>query len=173
MCGVRSAYRRTAVRARAWMLCVAALPACGDNLLSLDAAAPVACSATFSGDFSEASRGGSDCATVSSTGELALAIYSTTLQSTLAIQIELGPTPAPGEYAPELTPAWSALVTSSVNSGCIYSAGSTAVPTGSFVLSLDAVAPAVHGTLALDAYVHALVLTTCGAQPTEHLAVVF
>ncbi len=161
-------------------------PSCGDNEAAGDAmrgidAAAARCTATFSGNFSETSSGGSDCpmvATDPASGDVTLAfdVPSTTLAAPLAIAFDLGATPAPGVYSPEIVSDWTALVTSSVDSSCVYSAGSDAVPNGSFTLtlvSIDAGARTAHGSLMLDEYLHAFVLTDCGPVPTEDVELVF
>jgi len=54
---------------------------------------------------------------------------------------------------------------------CIFQAGATAVPTGSFTLALDSTAP--HGTLRIVDYVLALRGTNCGPGDTETLTIAF
>jgi hypothetical protein len=144
---------------------VTLLAGCGDNSArSQDAGLDVGatpCAAAFSGDFAERTSGGSDCPVLRRAGDVA---------------IDLGATPSAGSYTPEITATWSALVTSSVNSGCVFSAGNASVPNGTFSLDLATIAPgadSVHGTLVLHTYVHALVLQDCGTAPTEHVELEF
>lgn len=168
----------------AMLLGAVAAMGCGDNTIAADAAAgdasPVACAVTFSGNFDETSSGDADCGAVTSREALGVTlgfrIMSSTLAAPLTIAIDLGPTPSPGTYSPEVVQDWSAIVTSSINSGCVYSAGNDAVPNGAFVLTLDAFdvgARVAHGSLVLDEYVHALILNDCGSVPTEDVALVF
>ena len=156
-----------------------ACASCGGAAAAPDAPADAAatCSATFSGSFTEASSGDGDCATLSASGAdvvLGFAIPSTTIAAPLALAFDLGPAPSPGRYAPEIVQTWSAIATSSVDSACVYSAGQGAVPSGTFTLTLDAIdASAAHGSLEVDTFLHAFVMTTCGAVPTETVVIEF
>lgn len=146
------------------------LAACGDNAHPIDAAIARQCAATFSGNFAETSTGDGDCASLDADGVLTFSIMSSTLAAPLAIEISIGPHIGAGAYSPALVDDWSALVTSSIDSGCVYSAGRDAVPNGSFALDLDA---SLHGTLHIDQYLHALVLDDCGSVSTETVEVAF
>ena len=158
--------------------------ACGDNTRPAAApdAGPVPCVAHFSGNFAETSTSAA-CAMIASGSDsppqtsLTLAIPSTTLGEPLAVTIDLGSAPAPGDYAPESVPSWSARAFVNVGMGaCVYLAGNTAIPQGSFALSLaevDAKAGTAHGSLVLDQSVLAFPGTDCGAVDTERTDLTF
>ena len=158
--------------------------ACGDNRAPPAApdAGPVPCVAHFSGNFAETSTSAA-CAMIAAgsaapaQASLSLSIPSTTLGGPLAVTIDLGPAAAPGAYTPESVPSWSARASANVGMGaCVYLAGNTAIPQGSFALSLaevDAKAGTAHGTLALDQSVLAFPGTDCGAVDTERTDLTF
>ena len=158
--------------------------ACGDNRApaATPDAGPVPCVAHFSGNFAETSTSAA-CATIASgsaappQASLSLSIPSTTLGGPVAVTIDLGSAPAPGDFAPESVPSWSARAFENVGMGaCVYLAGNTAIPQGNFALSLaevDANAGTAHGTLVLDQSVLAFPGTDCGAVDTERTAVSF
>lgn len=158
-----------------------ALVGCGGGSAHADAAgdAAVACTAQFSGNFAETSSSPVDCATVMAGSDVALgfAIESTTLVATVQVAIDLGATPSAGVYSSDTVQTWSAMAFQSIgNGGCEYSAGSSATPTGSFTLALDAIdaaAGTAHGTLDLVQYVLTFPGTNCGSASTESLAVTF
>ena len=159
---------------------------CGDNAsatddASEDAAAASTCRAAFFGNFGEVSQGGSACATISTdraSGDIVLGFHvpTMTLDAPLVLAIDLGTSPSRGAYSPAIVQMWSAVATSSVNSACVYSAGTSAVPSGTFTLMLDAIdieARIAHGVLTLNSYVHAFVMTDCGPSPTEAVTIRF
>ena len=163
-----------------------AVAACGDNLsVRPDAAAArdtapdgaaAACTAHFSGNFSELATTAATCATLGSDGSsdtlLELAIPSATLGSDVAIAIDLGVAPAgSGAYSSESVAAWSARAVQVVGIGaCVYNAGATAIPPGNFALTLASLA---HGSLSLTMWVLAYPGTDCGTGDTEQLDVEF
>jgi hypothetical protein len=139
-------------------------------------APPGACSVDLSGNFAETSSSPAACPTLAADDSghqiLKATIASTTLGTSFDISIDLGPTPTTGLYSSETVATWNALAIQELGQGeCIFQAGATAVPTGSFTLTLDATAP--HGTLHIVNYVLALLGTNCGPGDTETLAVEF
>src|SRR5690349_10678726 len=117
-----------------------AIAACGDDLATPDAPLVPACAARFTGNFAETSSTDTPCATLvpkESEWSLSFEMPVQALGGTLAISIDLGGAPAPGASSPATTSAWSARAVRTVgDSACIYSAGSAAIPTGDFALSL-------------------------------------
>jgi hypothetical protein len=108
---------------------------------------------------------------------LELQVSSTKLAG-LTVSVALGASPSPGRYSSETVSDWSAEGLSAGNSDCAYSAGSAAVPTGSFALDLTSVTRAgpggsAHGTIALQTYVHAPPATDCGAGDVETVQIDF
>ena len=157
---------------RAVCLAIAALASCGDNELpAAPGDAAPGCTVAFSGNFVETAGGPSVCPEASS-GALHFAIASTTLGATVAIVVALGTAIAPGTYSPAVVQEWSASGTNSHDSGCVYAAGSAIVPNGSFALTIDSADP-LHGSLVIDAYVHALEFTRCGTEPIERIGLAF
>ena len=166
---------------RALLLC--ALAACGDNALGVDAAVPdaaIRCAATFRGNF-DASSTLDTCATATlddrGRATLALAIPTSALDEPWTAQIDLGPLPASGRYVSSGVATWRASGVHRIGNGvCFYNAGTAAVPTGSFALTLDSVDVAtteVHGALAVVQYVLAYPSTDCGDADTEMIDVRF
>ncbi len=154
---------------------------CGDNAPPPPDAAvpppPAPCVATFAGNFAETVELAPGCATASTAGTIALALPSTVLATVDAIAIDLGAAPAIGNYSSATVHAWSARATVQHGSDvCIYLAGSSAVPAGSFMMAISAVDPArhtVHGTLAVEQNVLAGAETNCGADSVEQVTVEF
>ena len=99
----------------------------------------------------------------------------------LEIDVDLGSSPSPGELSPESVGTWSATGATTASSNCAYTAGSEAVPSGTFALNLSAVEPAggpggagvAHGTIDLTLYVHAPATTDCGLGDTENVTIDF
>jgi hypothetical protein len=146
--------------------CLLVLAACGDNVVVVDAT--TTCTADFSGNFAESSSGIASCP-VLARGDLQVDVPVATLDTSLAIAIELG-TPSPGKYSHLTVASWSANALQRIGSGaCAYSAGSAAVPSGSFELALAAIEPPAtpHGTLALTLAVLTTPGTDCGDADTE------
>jgi hypothetical protein len=152
-----------------------ALVACGGNSTATPADARCsdaavcgnACEASFTGNFAETSYSDANCPTLGS--DLAFAIPSTTIGSDLAVTIAVD---GPGTYSSETVATWTAVAARSIgDGGCVYSAGSDIVPTGSFTLEVVDSSP--HGTLDLVLYVHALQASDCGAASNEAVEVVF
>jgi hypothetical protein len=131
-------------------------------------AAPIPCTATFSGNFAESSTGPANCPT----GMLTFSIPTHALGAPLDVKIELA-SPTAGAYSSETVATWSARAVQLIGNGiCLYSAGNAVVPQGSFTLELDSVDPA-HGTLAITQYVLVYPETDCGDADTELVRIVF
>ena len=168
-------------RAPAFALVLApALAACGDNLALPDAPVAPACAARFTGNFVESSSSDTPCASLvpkEREYSLSFAVPVEALDATLAISIDLGAAPAPGVRSPADTATWSARVAHVIgDSACIYNAGASAIPSGSFTLALDSIdlgARRVHGTLALTLYVLTEPGVACGDPDTETLELAF
>jgi len=154
-----------------------ALAACGGSSQPPAADAPPgSCHVDLSGNFTESSDTTAACPTLAPDDSghqiLAATIASTTLGTSFDITVDLGPTPAIGLYSSETVAAWNALAIQEHGQGeCIFQAGATAVPTGSFTLTLDDTAP--HGTLRILHYVLALLGTNCGPGDIETLELRF
>ena len=163
------------------------LAGCGDNAhLAPDAPPPAhpdappppaACLATFAGNFAETISLGADCAMLSGHTTLAFAVPSHHLDTSVEIQLDLGATPEPGMSSSESVASWSAMATQMIgNAKCIYIAGATAVPTGSFTITLDVLdvpAGTAHGDLALELAVLPGAETNCGPSNMETLDLAF
>jgi hypothetical protein len=162
------------------------LAGCGDNAhLASDAAPPArpdapprpaACLATFAGNFAETISLAADCAMLSG-HTLAFAVPSQHLDTSIAIQLDLGAAPEPGMSSSETVASWSEMATQMIgNAKCIYIAGATAVPPGNFTITLDALdvpAGSAHGDLALELAVLPGAETNCGPSNMETLDLVF
>src|ERR1700690_3131355 len=154
-----------------WRLAVL-LAACGSTPVAIDGAAviPPPCTGAFTGNFTETATM-ADCA-MQSASMLQLAMPSATLATTFQIAIDLGPSPSTGTYSSETVGAWSPSASAKVgNAQCVYAAGNAAVPSGSFSLTLDDLAP--HGKLDMGVYVLMPPFTSCGPQMTETIALRF
>lgn len=156
-----------------WLAVLALLAACGDNDgppdSSLDAF--VQCSAQFSGNFAESSSAAADCPTLAD-GALGFSVPVTQLQTTLAVTIAL-PAAVTGELTSETVENWSALALQRIgDGGCVYRAGATAIPEGSFTLRLDMAQP-LHGSLAIAASVLTLPNSECGGDDVENIGLKF
>ncbi len=166
--------------ARGALVVAVALAGCGDNVKRDGLAdASAGCTATFGGNFAETSSSDA-CASVAVDGAgdatLALTIPTTTLPPSLKVTIDLGASPSPGSYSSDTVTSWSARGVQDVGNGvCLYSAGTTAVPTGSFALQLTGVAAGgeLHGTLMLTIYVLAFPGTDCGSGDIETVSIAF
>lgn len=165
-----------------------AIASCGDNASAVDAGlvdASVRCTATFTGNFAEISS--SDRCAVGVLGAvipghttLELTIPSTSLGASLTAQIDLGVSPSLGPYSSRTVATWNARGVQTVGNGvCLYSAGATAVPPGTFELALDAIEPidattrTVHGSFKITMFVLAFPSTECGERDTEMVEVGF
>lgn len=145
------------------------LAACGDNThetAAVDAPAVPACSASFTGEFREASSSTADCPNlVNAALDFAMPV-ATLGGSVLAIEIDL-PSPQPGSFSSETIDSWSGSVfEAETNGGCLYRAGNAATPQGSFTLALDSVAP-LHGSLTMSLAILTLPGSVCGQIDTE------
>jgi hypothetical protein len=164
---------------RAALLVLAA--ACGDNGELHDPVLTGECTVTFAGNFSETSIAPDNCASLRQPsapgGEtlLRFGIPSMVLGDTLGITIDLGDAPLPGRYTSTTIAPWSAFGLRQIGAGgCVYNAGDTAVPPGSFTLDLaELAADTAHGTLAIEQYVLAIQGTDCGAGSTESVTIEF
>jgi len=154
---------------------------CGDNSRPPPDASmrppPPPCVATFAGNFAETAELAPGCATVSLAGAFALALPSMVLATTDEISIDLDAAPTIGNYSSETVRTWSAQATLRHGSDvCIYLAGSSAVPPGSFTMAISEVDDArhtAHGTLVVQQNVLAGAETSCGAGTTEQVTVEF
>lgn len=129
------------------------------------------CTATFSGNFADASTG--SCPSLEPLGAGFLFRFEAqapAVNSTLRGSIELaGPVPSTSSSQAAILD-WSAVLTR--EPGCVTAAGKGAVPAGTFQLRLDVTEPP-HGTLELTAYVHALPMADCGRGDVETLRLEF
>jgi hypothetical protein len=173
-----------------------ALAACGDNAEPAkpdarpvpDSAPAAACSATLTGNVAEVTATDALCprllpATTMDHTLIRFVVASHVMAANIGINIDLGAQPTAGEYSSETTPIWSALAieTAPVNGACIFTAGASSVPAGSFELHLDALdlaAGSAHGQLALLMFVlprttEQGMQTDCGAGTTESVAITF
>lgn len=165
------------------LACIALVASCGDNAAAPADARPIdappidafgACIATFSSDFAEVVTMPADCAMLSATGTLAFAIPSATRSTTFSLAFDIGDA-APGTYSSENLFAWSAMAVQLLGfTECVFDAGATAVPAGSFMLTLTAAGGATaHGHLALELAVLSGAEVDCGPTNTELLDLVF
>jgi len=149
------------------------IAACGDDVTLAPDAQPIACAATFHGNFEELTRSPDRCARLDTRdGDwfAELAIPARAIDAPFTIELDLGPTA--GSVV-----SWSALATQRIGNGaCIYRAGSDATPRGALDLTLDTIAldtRTIHGSLDLIAYVLTSPGTDCGDGDTETLHVDF
>lgn len=155
---------------------VAVVPACGsddDVGPGPDGGITGGCQVTFSGNYDE-TQAVPECAHITHGTLLELTVPSTTIHTDYAISIDFGATPVPGTYTTQTVAGWASLATEEVSltGECLFSAGNTAVPNGSFTLALDGVSPP-SGQLTIVHYVLALPMTTCGAGDTETVDIHF
>lgn len=128
---------------------------------------PKVCAASFRGNFADASQG--RCPTLDQT--FAFEAAAPSVSALLKGSIDLGPGLVPGSFSSQSAPGdWNAVLTR--EPGCVVSAGRDVVPSGSFLLVLDSLAPA-HGRLELLSYVHALGGADCGLGDAEHVTLDF
>lgn len=148
-----------------------AVAACGDNVHPLDPRLTGECVATFAGNFDEQTIDAANCPMIEGGGatsvSLRFAIVSPTLGGVMGIVIDLGIAPPRGRYTSTGAGPWNALGLRA--NGCVYSAGDTAVPPGSYVLDFDG----AHGTLAIQQHVLAIQDGDCGAGDNESIAIDF
>ncbi len=156
-----------------WLTMLAVLAGCGDNDAAPDSAvdAFVQCSAQFSGNFAESSSAVADCPTLAGTA-LEFSVPIAQLQTMLAVTIAL-PAGVTGELTSETVEDWSAVALQRIgDGGCVYRAGATAVPEGSFTLRIDMAQP-LHGSLAITASVLTFPNTECGGDDVENIDLKF
>jgi len=136
-------------------------------LLSACGSSADRCTAVLSGNLTETVTS-DDCASLDD-GTLAIDV---TGGASFTISIDLGDA-VTGTYASATTTSWSVLGNRTTDDGglCVYAAGSTAVPTGSFTLDLTSLAP--HGSVQLVTFVQAQPMTDCGAGDNEMIGVAF
>lgn len=158
---------------RAWFAFVLVCGCSSDPARAPDAT-PVApdaffaCTATFSGNFSEVATTDTACATATD-AQLVVTLPSQNLVAPLAITLAIAT--GPGDFSSETTATWSAIATRMIgHDTCVLDAGDQVVPHGSFTLHLTA---ADHGTLALDQPVRATIFSACGDTLGEHVEVAF
>ncbi|HEY3807061.1 MAG TPA: hypothetical protein VGL61_30875 [Kofleriaceae bacterium] len=167
-----------------WLVPVLACAACGDNIAETaldappakDAPAP-ACTAIFGGNLVDSASGSANCPSLDGAG-IVFSLAEPQLAVPVAIAIDVGPSPAAGDYSSETVPDWSVYSYElDMNGGggtCLYSAGGSATPTGSFTMTLTAAdATAVHGTLSIIAWVLVFPGTSCGTVDNETIALSF
>jgi hypothetical protein len=173
-----------------------ALAACGDNTAPAapdarpvsDSAPAGACSATLAGNIAELTSSDALCprllpATTMDHTLIRFVVASHVMAANIGINIDLGDQPTAGAYSSETTQIWSALAieTAPVNGACIFTAGSSSVPAGSFELRIDAIdlgAGTAHGQLTLLMFVlprttEQGMQTDCGAGTTESVVITF
>lgn len=149
-----------------------------DRGAPIDGGDAAPCTAVFGDNFAETWSGPPDCATVDPSGghtTLVLDIPSSTLATDVAITIDLGAAPEPGDYsAATLTTPWQAHARHDFDmTACVYHAGNDAIPHGSFTLALTGAGEHPHGQLELALYVLSRPYTYCGETNTEQLTVSF
>ena len=172
------------------------LAACGDNARPAtpdarpvpDSAPAAVCNATLTGNVAEMLGSDALCprllpATTMDHTLIRFVVASRVMAANIGINIDLGAQPTAGTYSSETTAIWSALAieTTPVNGACIFTAGASSVPAGSFDLGLDAVdlaAGTSHGQLSLLMFVlprttEQGMQTDCGAGTTESVAITF
>lgn len=168
-------------------LLAAALAVASASFGGCSADAPAAtptCSAWFSGNVSDAVTVTGSCGGVARAADAGVdGGYVLSLRTSssrvprLTVDIDLGPRPTTGSFSSETTPTWSAVGSLGLDaSDCGLSAGSGAVPMGSFRLTLASVDLArgtAHGTLDLTLRVHASVAADCGVSDLEGVEIAF
>jgi hypothetical protein len=100
---------------------------------------------------------------------------STSDLARLVTTIDLGSSPVPGQLTNETVTSWDATALAASTS-CAFLAGTDAVPSGSFTLQLgafDAPTSTAHGTLQIDAYLHAPPTIDCSYGDIETITVQF
>ena len=136
-------------------------------------AGPTTCTAYFSGDVSDTSSA-AQCATLTAgdAGGWTLSVnVSSPKVPEIAVDIDFPSLPPAGVLSSDTVSSWAAAQNVGADA-CALGAGSAAVPTGSFTLSLTSV-EVVHGTLDLVLHVHAPAATDCGPQNVENVEVRF
>ena len=111
------------------------------------------------------------CAALSPTNTLAFHVPSTLPAADFALVFELGNAPTAGDYSSETIASWYAMATETQGtSQCFFVAGPTAVPPGSFTMTLDAIdATSAHGHANIQISVLPGVETDCGPSNVEVL----
>ena len=151
------------------------------------AGAPPGCTMLFSGNVTGSVSLPAGCASLapaaeagSSGGTVLTVRASSTAHAGLVVSVDLGPSPSAGSYSPETVANWSALGLAGASSDCAYTAGSTAVPSGSFALDITSAGgagggalPEVHGSIDLQLEVHAPPATDCGPEDIENVTLTF
>jgi hypothetical protein len=194
------------VCAIAWMVAAIAMLACTDAASSGTPSTSSSCAFQMGGAFTEPNTllakcislnyqdatDVDDAGTVSPAGWILVIDGTAPDGSQILVNINVGATPASGDYSSETLVNWYASVDNRLDSGmeaveaaafggwsaqCVYIAGTSWVPSGSFVLHLDSVTttgtPSAHGTLSLVTYAHAPAEGNCGSNETENVAVDF
>lgn len=149
-----------------------------------DAAA--GCEVTYAGNISATATTAPGCASLTAApvdggpdGATLVVSVPATSQSGIQLdaRIAVGANPVAGVLSSTDVARWqvSAVV---VATYCFYSAGSAAIPTGTFTLTLSSVpgsgdAGAVHGSLHVEQYVHAPQGVDCGSGDIETVDLAF
>ncbi len=144
---------------------------CGDN----SATSTAACTTIFSGNLAAKVESPDACATLGADGGFGVSVTASASGTTLMVSIELGMSPSATTYTSETVTDWAALAerTTSDGGGCVYAAGTQAVPTSSFTLVLADASDTPHGDLQLVQYVQAQPQTDCGPGDTEMVDITF
>jgi hypothetical protein len=160
------------------------LAACGSSPAAKpDAPLPdaaIACTAHFSGNFVETSTTDT-CATITHPlatpdhAVVTLTVPTMTLGTSLAGTIDLGTAPSLGLYTSRTIESWRVRAAQRIGEGtCLYAAGSTEVPQGTFELTVtDLADPDIHGTLDLTQFILGFPSTDCGDSDTEMVSIAF
>lgn len=165
------------------------LPICGD---ACNPPPPPSCLEQFAGNTQAVEKVAGSCVTFTKT-ETGTWLLGMVLASpgklTESVQIDLGAEPAAGTITSATTLVWA--VTGSSTSGCVFAAGNTSVPTGSFSLTLTSlslggdfehenadagdagVRDVAHGNLEATQTVQAPIMTMCGPGDEELVRVDF
>lgn len=133
-------------------------------LLLLGCSSGPPCAVTFRGNFAADFEGTERCVTLEG-GKLSASTGQ------LQVELELGDSVQPGSFSSASAAGpWRALW--SREPGCVYSAGTEAVPAGSYSLTLTGVSPA-HGTLVVLQGLHSILGADCGAGDAETVSIDF
>lgn len=165
---------------------VATLGACGGDAAAPDALA--GCTLSLSGNVREDAASMASCPTLAAgagatQGDTLLEFHapSAAIGDELVVTVDLGHEPTPGVYNSGTTPLWNASGVRLVppDGACVYLAGNSASPTGSFVLDLASIdVTSAHGTIDLTLFVlprasDAGAQTDCGPGTTESVELRF
>jgi len=135
------------------------------------------CTVDLAGNF-DASVDSSGCASSGKTGSgdyLLLIDTTSAVAGRLQITIDLGAQPTEATFTSGSVTNWTAIDLGYDGANCVFSAGGSSVPAGSFTLTLDSVPDAgpPHGELTLVMYVQAPPGVDCGPHDVENVHVEF